>query len=64
LSTNIKKDKPDEFPPPTYTISKEIQAIVKEIAVLVGHLLKGLFIFLGRKAKTDGYLKLCSLHIG
>jgi hypothetical protein len=62
LSANIKKDKPDEFPPPpTYTISKEIQAIVKEIAVLVGHLLKGLFIFLGRKAKTDGIPKAIQL---
>jgi hypothetical protein len=62
LSANIKKDKPDKFPPPPiYTISKEIQEIVKEIAVLVGHLLKGLFIFLGRKAKTDGIPKAIQL---
>ena len=62
MSDNIKKDKPDEFPPPpTYTISKEIQEIVKEIAVLIGHLLKGLFIFLGRKAKTDGIPKAIQL---
>ncbi|CAN5314304.1 hypothetical protein BH18THE2_BH18THE2_42920 [soil metagenome] len=54
MSGNIK-DEPEEYsPPPTYTISKEIEAIVKEIVVLIGHFLKGLFISLGRKAKTDG----------
>ena len=39
--------------PPTYTISKEIEAITKEIAVLIGYLLRGLFIFLGRKAIVE-----------
>jgi hypothetical protein len=43
--------------PPTYTISKEIEVITKEIAVLIGHLLKGLFIFLGRKARFEGIPK-------
>jgi hypothetical protein len=43
--------------PPTYTISKEIEVIVKEIAVLTGYLLKGLFIFLGRKARAEGIPK-------
>ena len=38
---------------PIYAISKDIGAI----AVLIGHLLKGVFIFLGRKAKTDGIPK-------
>lgn len=48
------KDKPEYSTPPTYTISKEIDAIVSEIAALIGHLLKGLGIFLGRKAKAEG----------
>jgi len=43
--------------PPTYTISKEIGVITKEIAVLVGYLLKGLFIFLGRKTRAKGVPK-------
>jgi hypothetical protein len=38
---------------PTYEISKDIAAI----PVLIGHLLEGVFIFLGRKAKTDGIPK-------
>ena len=38
---------------PIYAISNDIGAI----AVLIGHLLKGVFIFLGRKAKTDGIPK-------
>jgi hypothetical protein len=38
---------------PTYAISKDIGAI----SVLIGHLLKGVFIFLGRKARTDGIPK-------
>jgi hypothetical protein len=38
---------------PTYAISKDIGAI----PVLIGHLLKGVFIFLGRKARTDGIPK-------
>ena len=37
----------------TYEISKDIGAI----PVLIGHLLKGVFIFLCRKAKTDGIPK-------
>jgi hypothetical protein len=50
------KDMSAERPPlpPTYTISKEIEVITKEIAVLIGYLLKGLFIFLGKKAITEG----------
>ena len=43
--------------PSTYTISKEIGVITKEIAVLTGYLLKGLFIFLGRKARAEGIPK-------
>jgi hypothetical protein len=38
---------------PAYAISKNIGSI----AVLIGHLLKGVFIFLGRKAKNDGIPK-------
>jgi lysophospholipase L1-like esterase len=38
---------------PAYGISKDIGAI----SVLIGHLLKGVFIFLGRKARTDGIPK-------
>jgi hypothetical protein len=38
---------------PTYAISKDIVAI----PVLIGHLLKGVLIFLGRKARTDGIPK-------
>jgi hypothetical protein len=38
---------------PTYEISKGIAAI----PVLIVHLLKGVFIFLGRKTKTDGIPK-------
>jgi hypothetical protein len=38
---------------PTYEISKDIATI----PVLIGHLLKGVFIFLARKAKTDGIPK-------
>ncbi|MGA7544013.1 MAG: hypothetical protein WBW34_13215, partial [Nitrososphaeraceae archaeon] len=38
---------------PLYTISRNLGTI----AVLVGHLLKGLFIALGRKAITDGMPK-------
>jgi hypothetical protein len=42
---------------PTYAISREIGAI----AVLIGRLLQGLFISLGRKAKTDGIPKAIQL---
>ena len=38
---------------PTYAKSKDIGAI----PVLIGHLLKGVFIFLGRKARSDGIPK-------
>ena len=55
LVTSNFKDISAERPPlpPTYTISKEIEVITKEIAILIGYLLKGLFIFLGRKAITE-----------
>jgi hypothetical protein len=47
LPANIKKDKLEEFSPsPTYTISREIQTIKKEIMVPIRHLLKDLFISL------------------
>jgi hypothetical protein len=39
--------------PPTYTISKEIEAITKEMAVLIGYLLKGLFVSLGRRTIAE-----------
>ena len=42
---------------PTYAISREIGSIV----VLIGRLLQGLFISLGRKAKTDGIPKVVQL---
>jgi hypothetical protein len=61
LSGNIKNEPEEYSPPPTYTISKEIEAIVKEIVVLIGHFLKGLFIFLGRKAKAEGIPK--AIHL-
>ena len=38
---------------PLYTISRNLGTI----AVLIGHLLKGLFVAFGRKAKTDGIPK-------
>jgi hypothetical protein len=40
--------------PPTYTLSKEIEGITKEIAILIGYLLKGLFVSFGRKIRDDG----------
>ncbi|HKG87228.1 MAG TPA: hypothetical protein VKA95_02790 [Nitrososphaeraceae archaeon] len=47
------KDKPEEYSsPPTYTISKEVEGMVREIAVLIGRLLKGLFLFLGSDVKV------------
>jgi hypothetical protein len=49
--------------PPTYTISKEIGVITKEIAVLTGYLLKGLFISLGRKARAEGVINYTSPYI-
>jgi hypothetical protein len=52
LSGSIK-DKPEEYSsPPTYTISKEVEGMVREIAVLIGRLLKGLFLFLGSEVKV------------
>ena len=42
---------------PTYAISREIGAI----AVFIGRLLQGLFISLGRKARTDGIPKVVRL---
>jgi hypothetical protein len=49
------KDISAEHPPllPTYTIFMEIGVITKEIAVLVGYLLKGLFISISRKAIVE-----------
>jgi hypothetical protein len=41
--------------------AKEIEAIIKETAVLIGYLLKGLAIFLGKKARTDGIPKAIQL---
>jgi hypothetical protein len=41
--------------------AKEIEAIIKETAVLIGYLLKGLAIFLGKKAKTNGMPKAIQL---
>jgi hypothetical protein len=40
--------------PPTYTLSKEIEGITREIAVLIGYLLKGLFVSFGRKVRDEG----------
>jgi hypothetical protein len=52
LSGSIK-DKTEEYSsPPTYTISKEVEGMVREIAVLIGRLLKGLFLFLGSEVKA------------
>jgi len=51
------KDISAEHPPPISpisTTSREIGVIIKEIAVLIGYLLKGFFIFLGRKAIAEG----------
>jgi hypothetical protein len=46
---------------PISTISREIGVIAKEIAVLIGCLLKGLFIFLGRKTIAEGIPKAIQL---
>jgi hypothetical protein len=43
--------------PSTYTISKQIEVLIKEIAVLIGYLLMGLFISLGRRAIAEGIPK-------
>src|SRR5215216_5583980 len=58
IPSNFKDISAERPPlPPTYTISKEIEVITKEIAVLTGYLLKGLFISLGRKARAEGIPK-------
>jgi hypothetical protein len=54
------KDISAEHPPlisPIFTTSRDIGVIIKEIAVLIGYLLKGFFIFLGRKAIAEGIPK-------
>jgi hypothetical protein len=54
------KDISAEHPLPISPISttfREIGVIIKEIAVLIGYLLKGFFIFLGRKAIAEGIPK-------
>lgn len=43
--------------PPTYTLSKEIEGITREIAVLSGYLLKGLFVSFGKKVRDEGIPK-------
>jgi hypothetical protein len=51
---DISAERPPAPPlPPTYTISKEIEVITKEIAVLIGYLLKCLFMSIGRKAIVE-----------
>lgn len=40
--------------PPTYTLSKEIEGITRELAVLIGYLLKGLFVSFGRRVRDEG----------
>ena len=51
---DISAERPPAPPlPSTYTISKEIEVIAKEIAILIGYLLKGLFISIGRKAIVE-----------
>src|SRR5215211_2811321 len=58
IPSNFKDISAERPPlPPTYTISKEIGVITKEIAVLIGYLLRGLFVFLGRKARDEGVPK-------
>jgi hypothetical protein len=49
----IPAERPSTLPP-TYAISKEIEGITREIAVLIGCLLKGLFVSFGRKARDEG----------
>jgi hypothetical protein len=61
LSTNNSKDISTDYysslplpPPPTYTISKEIEGITIEIAVVIGYLLKRFFVSFGRKVRDEG----------
>jgi hypothetical protein len=60
LAPNDFKEIPTQHPshlPPTYTISKEIELITREMVVLIGYLLKGLFVSFGRKARDEGIPK-------
>ncbi len=57
IPSNFKDISAKRPPPSIYpitTTSKEIGVIAKEIAILIGYLLKGLFIFIGRKAIAEG----------
>jgi hypothetical protein len=59
LSTNDSKDISANYyslplPPPTYTISKQIEGITIEMAVVIGYLLKHFFVSLCRKVKDEG----------
>ena len=58
VPSNFKDISAGRSPPvlPT-TTSREIGLVAKEIAVMIGYLLKGLFIFLGRKARDEGIPK-------
>ena len=58
--TEIPKQHPSPLPP-TYTISKEIEGITREIVVLIGYLLKGLFVSFGREARDKGIPKAIQL---
>lgn len=49
----IKAEHPSPLSP-TYTLSKEIEGITREIAVLIGYLLKGLFVSFGRRVRDEG----------
>jgi hypothetical protein len=49
----IRAEHPSPLPP-TYTLFKEIEGITREIAVLIGYLLKGLFVSFGRKVRDEG----------
>jgi hypothetical protein len=49
----IRAEHPSPLPP-TYTLSKEIEGITREIAVLIGYLLKGLLVSFGRKVRDEG----------
>jgi hypothetical protein len=51
--SEIRAEHPSPLPP-TYTLSKEIEGIAREIAVLIGYLLKGLFVSFGRKVRNEG----------
>jgi len=60
------KDISARRPPPIFsisTISREIVVITKEIAVLTGYLLKGLFISIGRKARAEVIPKTSIAHL-